>query len=120
MVVDDEFDIVMIIRRYLEKWGFNVDTFTDPLYALEVFKSKPDQYSLVLTDIRMPELSGIRLARLMREIRQDIKVVIMTAYEIAPGELQEQLPTITYAEILQKPFKLLQICTAIKKQLQVD
>ena len=120
MVVDDEFDIVTIVRRYLEKWGYEVDTFTNPLYAFEIFKASSDRYSLVLTDICMPEMSGIRLAAKMREIKPDIKVVIMTAYEVAPDELHEQLPTITHKDILQKPFKLLQICTAVKKQLQIN
>jgi DNA-binding NtrC family response regulator len=118
MVVDDEFDIGYLIRRYLEKWGFDVDTFTNPLYALEVFKSNPERYSLLLTDIRMPEMTGIRLAKLIREIKPSMKVVIMTAYEVTPDELVEHLPTITHQDILQKPFKLLQICTAVKKQLQ--
>lgn len=118
MVVDDEFDIIAIIRRYLEKWGFDVDTFTNPVYAYEVFKANPDRYSLLLTDIRMPEMSGIRLARLIKDIKPSIKVVIMTAYEVTPDELGESLPNITHKDILQKPFKLLQICTAVKKQLQ--
>ena len=45
MVVDDEFDIVFIIRKYLERWGFDVDTFTNPLYAYEVFKANPERYA---------------------------------------------------------------------------
>ena len=118
MVVDDEFDIVNIIRRYLEKWGFEADTFTNPVYAYDVFKANPERYALMLTDIRMPEMTGIRLAKLVREVKPEIKVVIMTAYEVTPDELSEHLPTITHQDILQKPFKLLQICTAIKKQLQ--
>jgi len=117
MVVDDEFDLAFVIRRYLEKWGFEVDTFTNPLYAYEIFKMNPDRYSLLLTDIRMPEMTGIRLAKLVQEIRPRIKVVIMTAYEITPNELSEHLPSISHDDILQKPFKLLQICTAVKKQL---
>jgi two-component system, cell cycle response regulator CpdR len=119
MVVDDEFDIVMIIRRYLEKWGFEVDTFTNPAYAYEVFKANSERYSLLLTDIRMPEMTGIRLAKLVQEIKPGIRVVIMTAYEVEPDELSEHLPSIAHQDILQKPFKLLQICTAIKKQLQI-
>jgi DNA-binding NtrC family response regulator len=118
MVVDDEFDIVFIIRKYLERWGFDVDTFTNPLYAYEVFKANPERYALVLTDIRMPEMTGIRLAKLIQEIKPRMKVVIMTAYEVTPEELSEHLPTIAHQDILQKPFKLLQICTAVKKQLQ--
>src|SRR4029078_6979445 len=89
MVVDDEFDIVMIIRRYLEKWGFEVDTFTNPAYAYEVFKANSERYSLLLTDIRMPEMTGIRLAKLVQEIKPGIRVVIMTAYEVEPDELSE-------------------------------
>jgi DNA-binding NtrC family response regulator len=119
MVVDDEFDIVMIIRRYLEKWGFEVDTFTNPAYAYEVFRANSERYSLLLTDIRMPEMTGIRLAKLVQEIKPGIRVVIMTAYEVEPDELSEHLPSIAHQDILQKPFKLLQICTAIKKQLQI-
>jgi DNA-binding NtrC family response regulator len=117
MVVDDEFDIAMIVRKYLEKWGYNVDTFSNPLYAYQVFKDNPDRYSLVLTDIRMPEMTGIRLAGLIREIKPDIKVVIMTAYAVEPEELHLHLPMMTHSDILQKPFKLAQICSAIKKQL---
>lgn len=118
MAVDDEFDIIFVIRLYLEKWGFEVDTFTNPVYALEVFKANPEQYSLMLTDIRMPEMTGIRLAKLVQEIKPSVKVVIMTAYEVTPDELSEHLPSISYEDILRKPFRLLQICTAVKKQLQ--
>jgi CheY-like chemotaxis protein len=118
MVVDDELDFVMIIRRYLEKWGYSVDTFMNPLYAYQIFKDNPDKFCLVLTDIRMPEMSGIRLANLLQEVKPDIKVVIMTAYEVTPDELHEHLPMITHNDILQKPFKLVQICNAVKKQLQ--
>jgi two-component system, cell cycle response regulator CpdR len=118
MVVDDEYDIVHVVRRYLEKWGFTVDTFTDPLYALERFKKSPDTYSLALLDIRMPEISGIALAAMMQKVRPSLKIVIMTAYEIVAEDLATNLPTITRDDVIQKPFKLMQICTAIKKQLQ--
>ena len=119
MAVDDEFDIVFVIRRYLEKWGFEVDTFTNPLYAYEIFKSNPERYALLLTDIRMPEMTGIRLAKLVQAAKPNMKVVIMTAYEVTADELSEHLPAISHEDILRKPFKLLQICTAVKKQLQI-
>jgi DNA-binding NtrC family response regulator len=109
----------MIVRRYLEKWGFSVDTFTNPLYALEKFKENPDAFSLGLLDIRMPEMTGTRLASLLQEVKPEFKVVIMTAYEVTPDELHAHLPTVTHEEILQKPFKLVQICNAVKKQLAV-
>jgi DNA-binding response OmpR family regulator len=119
MAVDDEVDIVFIIRRYLEKWGFSVDTFTDPNFALQTFKAHPDRYSLALLDIRMPEMSGIQLASLMLKVKPSMKVVIMTAYEVEPEDLELNLPTIKRNDILRKPFVLVQICNAVKKHIKV-
>jgi two-component system, cell cycle response regulator CpdR len=118
MVVDDEYDIVHVIRRHLEKWGFSVDTFTNPLYALQVFKDNPDRYSVVLTDLAMPEIRGSRLANMMLEVKPDVKVIIMTAYEIEPQDIAINLATMSRDEILKKPFTMLEVCGAVKKQLR--
>ena len=118
MVVDDEYDIVHIVRKHLERWGYSVDTFTDPTFALQVFKDNPNRYALILTDIRMPEMSGVALATLMQKLKPDVKIIIMTAFEIEPGDLTMNLPTITHDDILKKPFSLVQVCQAVKKQLK--
>lgn len=119
LAVDDDFDIIQIVRRYLEKWGFSVDTFTNPLVALQTFRGQPDRYSLALLDIRMPEMSGIDLAVMMLNIKADAKIIIMTAFEITAAELRGSLPMIEYDDILKKPFRLMQICTAVRNHLQV-
>ena len=118
MVVDDEYDIVHVIRRHLEKWGFSVDTFTNPLYALQVFKDNPDRYSVVLTDLAMPEIRGSRLANMMLEVKPNVKVIIMTAYEIEPQDIAINLATMTHDEILKKPFSMVEVCDAVRKQLR--
>jgi CheY-like chemotaxis protein len=118
MVVDDDYDIVHVVRRHLEKWGFSVDTFTNPLFALQMFKEHPDRYSVALLDIRMPEMSGLALAELMLRTKPDAKIVIMTAYELVADDLKLSLPTIKREDILKKPFTLLQVCNAVKKQLK--
>lgn len=120
MVVDDEVDIVFIIRRYLEKWGFSVDTFTDPNFALQSFTNHPDRYSIALLDIRMPEMTGIELGNRMLRIRPDMKIVIMTAFEVEPDDLATNLPTVKRSEILRKPFTLIQVCNAVKKQIKTS
>ena len=117
MVVDDEYDVLYIVRRHLEKWGFEVDTFSDPYHALQVFKQDQDRYSLVLTDIRMPEMSGIALAAMILKVKSDCKIVIMTAFEILANELKSSLPTLKNDDILQKPFTQTQVCNAVKKHL---
>ncbi|HKU50505.1 MAG TPA: response regulator [Nitrososphaera sp.] len=118
MVVDDDYDICHIVRKQLEKWGYSVDTFTNPVYALQVFRDNPKMYSLVVTDLAMPEMRGSRLANLMLELKPSLNVIIMTAYEIAPEDIAVNLTVITHDEILQKPFSITQICGAVKKKLQ--
>ncbi|HEX2556730.1 MAG TPA: response regulator [Nitrososphaera sp.] len=118
MVVDDDFDIIYVVRRLLEKWGYSVDTFTNPLYALQKFKENPGRYSLAVLDIHMPEMSGIALAAMMQKIKPDMLVLIMTAFEISAGEMAASLPDIQTEDILRKPFNKTQICTAVKKHLQ--
>lgn len=117
MVIDDDIDIVFIIRRHLEKWGYSVDTFTDPLHALEVFKQSKGRYDLVLADVNMPEMNGIALAAMMQKIKPDTKIVIMTAFEVLPEELRASLPSISRKDILHKPFSMTEVCGAVKKRL---
>jgi CheY-like chemotaxis protein len=119
MVVDDEVDIVFVVRRHLEKWGFSVDTFTDPNFALQTFRNHPDRYSLALLDIRMPEMTGIELGNRMLTIEPEISIIIMTAYDIEPDELALNLPLVKRDDILRKPFTLAQVCGAVKRQLRI-
>jgi len=115
MAVDDEPDILRIVELSLLRWGYAVDAFTNPVAALEHFKENASKYSLIITDIRMPSMSGSELARRAKQIRQDIKVLVMTAYEI-DKELQKVLPSIKDG-FLQKPFHTNDICIAVRKHL---
>jgi CheY-like chemotaxis protein len=116
MAIDDEPDILRIVKMSLAKWGYVVDAFTDPLEALDHFNMNPLQYSLILTDIKMPGMSGQELAERAKKIRPDIKVMIMTAFEIN-SELKEALPMIGEDGFLQKPFHTTDVCMAVRKHL---
>lgn len=118
MVIDDEIDILRVVRKVLEKWGFEVDAYSNPLYAYDVFKKNPRRYSLILTDVRMPEISGISLAVMFRKIRKDIKILVMTAYELTLQEINDDAPDAQPLEILSKPFQYQQVCTTVKKYVQ--
>jgi DNA-binding response OmpR family regulator len=106
------------VKAYLERWGFEVDGFTSPLEALSHFKENACEYSLVLSDIRMPGMNGLELAIEIRKIKSEIRFVLMTAFELSAEDLNSMLPAIRYDELIHKPFKLIEICTAVKKQLQ--
>ena len=119
LVVDDERDLVRMVELYLKSWRFEVDAFTDPVQALAFFEKNPSFFSLVLTDIRMPHMSGLELAQRMLKIKPDVKIMLMTAYQVDTLDLETSLPIIKYKDILRKPFRLAEICSAVKKQLQV-
>ena len=82
LVVDDDPDMVYILKLGFENNGFLVDAFTNPKEALRRFKSNSKDFCLVLSDFRMHELSGIELAKEVKEINPDVKVILLTAFEI--------------------------------------
>ncbi len=80
LCIDDEQSIVKVVKRMLERLGYQVETRTDPLEALELFRSGPDRFDLVITDLTMPKMTGESIAKKIRNIRADIPVILTTGY----------------------------------------
>lgn len=80
LIVDDELPIVKMSSRILERSGYDVTTHTDSLEALELFRSRPGDFDLVITDMTMPGMTGDKLAVEMIKIRPDIPVILCTGY----------------------------------------
>src|SRR5215467_9560620 len=77
LIVDDESDINIALKMYLEIQGFQVDAFTDPVYALEQFKV--GFYQLLILDIKMPEMNGFELYKEIKKKDGTVKVFFLTA-----------------------------------------
>jgi two-component system, OmpR family, response regulator ChvI len=77
LVVDDDQDVTLTLRATLQKVGFEVVSFNDPLLALKRFK--PRYYDLVILDIRMPDMNGFELYRQIRRKDNGVKVCFLTA-----------------------------------------
>ena len=103
LIVDDDSDIVQVLKLGLLKNRFLVDAFTDPEEALQSFKSNAESYSLVLSDARMPGLSGIQLARKVKDINPAVKTVLMTSFEIRDNEFSKVFPSTQVDGFVQKP-----------------
>src|SRR5919112_428317 len=103
LVVDDDSDIAHVIKQGLQKNGFLVSAFTNPEEALKNFQSNSGDYCLMLSDIRMPGMSGIRLARKVKEINPNVKVVLMTSFEIRDNEFSKVFPSTHVDGFVQKP-----------------
>ncbi len=124
LVVDDDPDIVHILKMGLIKNGFLVEEFTNPQEALQSFKSDAESYCLVLSDIRMPSISGIQLSKRVKEVNPNVKVVLMTSFEINDNEFSKVFPSTQVDGFVQKPVgiknltnKILDIIGETKRRL---
>jgi len=80
LLVDDELAITKMTGRILERLGYTVTARTSSLEALELFRSKPNDFDAVITDMTMPNMTGDRLASEMMAIRPEIPVILCTGY----------------------------------------
>jgi DNA-binding NtrC family response regulator len=103
LVVDDESDIVQVLKLGLLQNRFLVNAITNPEEALQSFKSNAKSYCLVLSDVRMTGLSGIQLAKRVKEINPNVKTVLMTAFEIRDSEFSKVFSSSQVDGFVQKP-----------------
>ena len=101
LVIDDEPDVNITLRKVLEKNGFIVDSYENPFLALDNFK--PHYYDLLILAIKMPGMNGFTFYRQIKELDDEIKVCILTAAEINYGEYSDILSSLPDNYIIQKP-----------------
>ena len=77
LLIDDERDIIFTIKKILEDNGFTVESFNDPLLALNYYKV--NFYDLVILDIKMPKIDGFELYTKIREKDPKVKICFLTA-----------------------------------------
>ena len=85
MVVDDEEVLVFVMRRSLERLGYRCSGFVEPLAALEAFLAAPTDYDAVITDLTMPVMTGLELARALKRIRPDVPIGLASGYATPDG-----------------------------------
>lgn len=115
LFVDDEEAVVQIGRKMLERLGYEVITSTDGSEALEIFRSQPEQFDLVITDQTMPNITGAELAQELMRIQPDIPVILCSGF----SELidQEKAKAIGIREFVMKPIITRDIGETIRKVL---
>ena len=116
MVVDDEMELANMFKSFLENEGYNAITFVDPVLALEYFKQTSDKPSLIITDLRMPGLCGLDLAKSIRTLGPpDIKIFLMTAFDARDLEASSNYIQAKVDKLLQKPIRLSELRTMINE-----
>jgi nitrogen-specific signal transduction histidine kinase/ActR/RegA family two-component response regulator len=112
LFVDDEQVLVEVGKQMLEKLGHEVTTRTNSIEALELFRVKPDQFDLVITDMTMPNMTGDKLAKEIMGIRADIPIVLCTGYSEHIG--RESAEQIGIRGFVMKPLSMNELANAIR------
>jgi DNA-binding response OmpR family regulator len=106
LIVDDEPDLTLSLKMTLEENGFKVDTFTDPLSALENYKEEAGMYDLLILDMKMPQMNGFELYRQIKKIDDKVKVCFLTAGEMDYEQFRKELfPPLENNCYIQKPIE---------------
>ena len=115
LFVDDEEAIVSIGKDMLERLGYKVDTWTNSLEALEYFRSKPDSFDLIITDMTMPKMTGKKLSSEIKKIRDDIPIILCTGF--SNTNVQEHAADVGVKGFLSKPITIQDLAKTVREIL---
>jgi two-component system, cell cycle sensor histidine kinase and response regulator CckA len=89
IVVDDEPDLAALFCDGLQSVGFKTKAFDDPEAAIEYISTHDSQVGLVITDLKMPEMDGKEIIKLISQMDNDIKLMLISAYDLDLNELRQ-------------------------------
>lgn len=101
LFVDDEEPLANVGRTMLERLGYAVTTETNVLNAIQLFRETPDAFDLVITDLTMPGLDGVKFGLQLLEMRPDLRIILTTGY--SGNMTQEKVRDLGFCELLLKP-----------------
>jgi DNA-binding response OmpR family regulator len=113
LVVDDESDVCFVLEKVLNENGYVVDSYEDPLLALEKFNA--DLYDLIVLDIKMPDLNGFSLYREIKRLDKKVKVCFLTAGEMYYGVYSDIFSSLPPNRFIRKPMENEELLKRIKE-----
>ncbi|MGD8290738.1 MAG: ATP-binding protein [Desulfobacterales bacterium] len=115
LLVDDEKTLVDLGRQMLERLGYSVESKTCSIEALEMFKTRSEEFDLVITDMTMPNLTGDKLAAELMKIRTDIPVILCTGFSEQISE--KHAKEMGIKEFILKPLLLNKLAATVRAVL---
>jgi len=117
LLVDDNDEILSTLKDYLIKKGYEVFSASDGLEALKLLETDQQGFDLVITDLVMPNISGVGLIAIIKKKFPGLPVIAITGW----GEHPEALATEVQADlVLEKPFELSELDKSLKKLLSLE
>ncbi|MCA1792513.1 MAG: response regulator [Desulfobacteraceae bacterium] len=113
--MDDEASIVHLEIQMLERLGYRITSFTGSVDALAAFETEPSQFNLVITDMNMPHLTGMQLAKELIAVRPDIPVIICTGFSERINKRKAE--TLGIKGLLMKPVGMMDLAHKVREVL---
>ena len=115
LFIDDEQSLVELGQQILERLGYQVVTGTRSVDALELFRAKADQFDLVISDMTMPQMTGMKLAEEIKRIRPDIPIILCTGF--SKQVIVESGQDMGIVKVLLKPLVTSELANAVREAL---
>jgi two-component system cell cycle response regulator CpdR len=113
LLAEDDTDMRRFLVKALQNAGFDVTSYDNGLSAYQ--RLREESYELLLTDIVMPEMDGIELARRASELDPDIKIMFITGFAAVALNADSAAPR--HAKVLSKPIHLRELVNEVQKML---
>ena len=114
-VVEDDQDMSEVIEAFFKPRGFDVTTFSTPLDALASLKKNQDNFDVIITDLMMPELSGIEFTQRLHEEEIDIPVILVTGHNDL--DLAVQTVEVGAYDFILKPIPFPNLLTSVQRAM---
>ncbi len=113
LYLDDDDTLVFLVRRLLERRGYQVTGFTDQQQAIEAVRQAPDAFNLLMTDYNMPGMSGLDVAREVLGIQPQLTVALASGY--ITDDLQAQALEAGVREVVFKTDAVEEFCDVVAR-----
>ena len=116
-IVDDELDITELFHDAVcdSIDGVSVVSFNDPVIALEHFTQNKERYALVISDFRMPNLTGLELLKKVKKFRSNVRTILVSAYEVEYNAVfQRYMQESIIDSFIEKPVTINQLCRGLE------
>jgi CheY-like chemotaxis protein len=113
--VDDEINLIEVGTQMLERLGYEVKGMSNPLHALETFRKEPDQFHLVISDLTMPQMTGLQLAEEIRKIKPGIPIILCSGF--SASLTGEQIKAFGIDDFIMKPIIKSELAQVVRRVL---
>ena len=121
-IVDDDLDITELFDDAVcdSIDGVSVVSFNDPVIALEHFTQNKERYALVISDFRMPNLTGLELLKKVKKFKSNVRTILVSAYEVEYNAVfQRCMQEGIIDSFIEKPVTINQLCHRVRDEFQV-